>query len=163
MSNVTTKQGIVPFLWYDGQAAAAAQLYTTVFPNSEIHSLKKWGKGTNFPEDWVMTGMITINGLKVYLFDAGPQFKFNESVSFFVLCKDQEEVDSYWNQLTANGGQESQCGWLKDKFGLSWQIVPNFINEKLASGEPARLGNMMQALYTMKKPIIAELEAAYNK
>ena len=163
MSNVTTSQAIVPFLWFDGQAEEAMNLYTTVFPNSEIHTLKHWGKGTNFPENWVMAGTITINGLKVYLFDAGPQFKFNESVSFFVLSKNQEEVDNYWEKLTANGGKESQCGWLKDKFGFSWQIVPSLLNEKLTGGEPAKLSNMMQALYTMKKPIIAELEAAYNK
>jgi predicted 3-demethylubiquinone-9 3-methyltransferase (glyoxalase superfamily) len=163
MSTVTNSQGITPFLWFDGKAEEAMKLYTSIFPNSSITTLKKWGEGSPFPADWVMGGTIIIDGLRVNLFDAGPQFKFNESVSFFVSCKNQEEVDRYWAQLTADGGEESMCGWLKDKFGLSWQIVPSFLMEKLSGGEPKRVGQMMQALGQMRKLNIAELEQAYNR
>jgi predicted 3-demethylubiquinone-9 3-methyltransferase (glyoxalase superfamily) len=163
MSNVTANQKITPFLWFDGKAEEAMKLYTSLFPNSEITTLKHWGEGTPFPAHWVMMGSIIINGLRVHLFDAGPQFKFNESVSFFVSCKTQEEIDTYWNKLTSDGGAESNCGWLKDKFGFSWQIVPAMLEEKLASGDPKRTGQMTQALYKMKKLNIAELEAAYNQ
>ncbi|HEY0274286.1 MAG TPA: VOC family protein [Chitinophaga sp.] len=163
MSTVTANQGIIPFLWYNGQAEAAMQLYTSVFPHSEIQSLKYWGENMPFPAHWVRGGIITINGLKVYLFDAGPDFKFNESVSFFVICKTQAEVDEYWAKLTANGGSESQCGWLKDPYGFSWQIVPAFLQEKLENGEPGRAAKMMQAVWKMKKLDVAALEAAYNQ
>lgn len=162
MSAITTSQNIAPFLWFDGDAAAAMELYTSVFPNSSIISQKKWGPGTSFPPDWIMGGEIIIDGLKVNLFDAGPQFKFNESVSFFVSCDDQEQIDTYWKRLTENGGEESQCGWLKDRFGLSWQIVPTSFMKRVMRGEPARVGKMMQAMMGMKKMIIADLEAAYN-
>jgi predicted 3-demethylubiquinone-9 3-methyltransferase (glyoxalase superfamily) len=163
MSNVKSTQNITPFLWFDGKAEEAIKLYTSLFPNSEIVSLKKWGEGSGFPADQVMMGTIVIDGLQVHMFDAGPQFKFNESVSFFVSCKTQEEVDKYWNKLTSDGGQESQCGWLKDKFGFSWQIVPAILSEYISKGDGKRVGQMMQALMKMKKLVIAELEAAYNK
>jgi predicted 3-demethylubiquinone-9 3-methyltransferase (glyoxalase superfamily) len=162
MNTISTSQNISPFLWFDGKAEEAMKLYTSLFPNSKIITSKKWGPGTSFPADWIMAGTIIIDGLKVNLFDAGPQFKFNESFSFFVSCKTQQEVDKYWNTLTAEGGMESQCGWLKDKFGLSWQIVPSSFMEKVSSGEPKRIGQMMQAMMKMKKMIVADLEAAYN-
>jgi predicted 3-demethylubiquinone-9 3-methyltransferase (glyoxalase superfamily) len=163
MSTITNNQKITPFLWFDGKAEEAMKLYTSVFANSKITSLTKWGEGSGFPADQVMTGTILIDGLQVHLFDAGPEFKFNESVSFFVSCKDQAEVDNYWNKLTAGGGQESQCGWLKDKFGFSWQIVPAILGEMISKGDNKRTGQMMQALMKMKKLDIAQLEAAYNK
>jgi predicted 3-demethylubiquinone-9 3-methyltransferase (glyoxalase superfamily) len=163
METIKTSQNITPFLWFDGKAEEAMNLYTSLFPNSKIQTLKKWQEGSGFPSDQVMMGTIEIDGLRVHMFDAGPQFKFNESVSFFVNCKNQQEVDKYWNKLTSDGGAESQCGWLKDKFGFSWQIVPNFLSEKLNGGEPKRLGQMMQAMMKMKKLIVADLEAAYNK
>lgn len=162
METIKTSQNISPFLWFDGKAEEAMKLYTSLFPNSKIVTLKKWQAGSNFPTDWVMMGTIEIDGLRINMFDAGPQFKFNESVSFFVGCKNQQEVDKYWNKLISDGGAESQCGWLKDKFGFSWQIVPNFLSEKLNGGEPKRVAQMMQALMKMKKLIIADLEAAYN-
>jgi predicted 3-demethylubiquinone-9 3-methyltransferase (glyoxalase superfamily) len=163
MSNVTANQQIFPFLWFDGKAEEAMRLYTSIFPNSQITALKHWGAGTPFPANWVMLGAITINGLQVNLFDAGPQFQFNESFSFFVHCQTQEEIDNYWTKLTDDGGSEGPCGWLKDKFGLSWQIVPAMIQEKLTGGDPVRIGQMMQALQQMKKLNIAGLEKAYNK
>lgn len=162
MDNITTSQNIYPFLWFDGKAEEAMNLYTSLFPNSKIISSKKWGAGMQFPAEWIMTGTIVIDGLKLHLFDAGPLFKFNESVSFFVSCKNQQEIDKYWNALTSDGGQESQCGWLKDKFGFSWQIIPKFMMEKINDGDPKRIGQMMQAMMKMKKLIVADLENAYN-
>ncbi|MCC6412499.1 MAG: VOC family protein [Saprospiraceae bacterium] len=157
-----SSQKITPFLWFDGQAEAAINLYTSIFPNSEIISLKKWGEGSEFPADWVMTGTMSLCGLQLYAFDGGPMFKFTEAISLFVMCKDQAEIDFYWEKLTENGGSETQCGWLKDKFGLTWQIVPAMLGEKISSGEPARIAQMFQTMYTMKKLDIAALEAAYN-
>jgi len=163
MSELATTQNITPFLWYNGGAEEAMNLYTRIFPNSKIKQLKKWGEGSHMPADQVMMGVIEVNGLTMHLFDAGPMFKFTEAVSFFVSCKDQEEVDYYWNALTADGGEESQCGWLKDKFGLSWQIVPAMLNERLSSGDPKRAAQMFQAVMGMQKLDIAELERAYNQ
>ena len=163
MSELSTTQGITPFLWYNGQAEEAMNLYTRIFPNSQIKRLKRWGEGSHMPADQVMMGIIEVNGLTLHLFDAGPMFKFTEAVSFFVSCKDQEEIDFYWNALTADGGEESQCGWLKDKFGLSWQIVPAMLFERLTAGDPKRSGQMFQAIMGMKKLDIAEMERAYNQ
>ncbi|MHA4739936.1 VOC family protein [Dyadobacter sp. MSC1_007] len=163
MSDLTTTQGVVPFLWFDDRCKEAMNFYTSVFPNSKIKMIRRWGEGSPFPADKIMTGSIEINGLTMHMFDAGPNFKFNESVSFFVNCKNQEEVDHYWNSLTADGGEESMCGWLKDKFGVSWQIVPTMISERLNNSDPVRLGQMMQALWKMRKLDIAELERAYNQ
>jgi predicted 3-demethylubiquinone-9 3-methyltransferase (glyoxalase superfamily) len=163
MATITSTQNITPFLWFNDNAEEAMKLYTSIFPNSMITGLKKWDAGGPMQAGKVMYGTIVIDGLKVNLFDAGPQFKFNESVSFMVTCKTQAEIDNYWKKLTENGGQESMCGWLKDKFGFSWQIVPAFLSEKLSHGEPARVGNMFQAVMKMKKFDIAELEKAYNK
>jgi len=162
MSISSTQQNIVPFLWFDGTAKAAIETYVNIFPNSEIISLKNWTEGSGFPTDWLSGGIFIIDGLKMHAFDAGPQFKFNESISFFVNCKTQEEIDFYWNKLLENGGNESQCGWLKDRFGLSWQIVPEYLKEKLDSGEPARIGKMMKAMMKMIKLDIAALKAAYE-
>jgi predicted 3-demethylubiquinone-9 3-methyltransferase (glyoxalase superfamily) len=157
-----SSQRITPSLWFDGQAAEAMKLYTSLFPNSAILNQQHWPEGSSFSSDWVMAGTFVIDGLKVMVMDAGPMFKFNESCSFVVLCKNQEEINRYWYALTADGGQESQCGWLKDKFGLSWQIVPESINAWVSSGDSEKLSKMFQSLYTMKKLIIADLEAAYN-
>jgi predicted 3-demethylubiquinone-9 3-methyltransferase (glyoxalase superfamily) len=161
MSTVATNQKIIPFLWFNGKAEEAMKLYTSLFANSKIEALKKWDAGSGF--DGVMVGTIVLDGLRVNMFDAGPDFTFNESFSFFVTCKDQEEVDKYWNALTRDGGAESQCGWLKDKFGFSWQIVPAFMIDKINNGEPKRLGQLMQTMMKMRKLIVADLEAAYNK
>lgn len=163
MSELSTTQGITPFLWFDGRAEEAMNLYTGIFPNSQIKALKRWGEGSHLPAEQVMMGTIEINGLTMTMFDAGPMFKFTEAVSFFVSCKNQEEIDYYWNSLTADGGEESQCGWLKDKFGLSWQIVPAMLIERFASGDPKRTGQMFQAVMGMRKLDIAEMERAYNQ
>ncbi|TLV03209.1 VOC family protein [Dyadobacter luticola] len=160
--SISSKQGIIPFLWFDGRCEEAMNFYTSVFPDSQINMLNRWAEGGPFPAGQVMQGSVTLNGLTMHMFDAGPMFKFTEATSFFVSCKDQAEVDHYWNSLTADGGQESMCGWLKDKFGLSWQIVPTILGEKSAAGNPQRTGKMFQAMMQMKKMDVAALEAAYN-
>ena len=155
-------QKIAPFLWFDGKAEEAIKLYTSVFKNSKIMNISYWGKGSPFPEGQVMTGIFELDGQQFYAFDAGPQFKFTEAISFFVNCETQAEIDHFWNKLTADGGQESMCGWLKDKFGVSWQIVPPALGKMLSDNDKARSGRVMQTMMGMKKLIIADLEKAYN-
>lgn len=156
-------QTISPFLWYDGQAEEAIRLYTSIFKNSKIININYWAEGSPFPKGQVMTGVFELDGLRFYAFDAGPQFKFTEATSFFVNCETQEEVDHYWNSLTADGGQESKCGWLKDKFGLSWQIIPSALMKLMGDKDPVKAGRVMQAMMQMGKIIIADLEKAYNQ
>ncbi len=155
-------QKITPFLWFDGQAAEAVKLYTSLFKNSRIISMRYWGEGSPFPKDQVMTASFELDGVQFYAFDAGPQFKFSEATSFFVEANTQEEIDFFWNALTADGGQESMCGWLKDKFGLSWQIIPQQLMQWMADNDKARAGRVMQAMMQMKKIIIADLQKAYD-
>jgi predicted 3-demethylubiquinone-9 3-methyltransferase (glyoxalase superfamily) len=152
---------ITPFLWYDGKAEEAIKLYTSIFKNSKIINLAYWAEGTPFPKNQVMMATFEIDGQRFHAFDAGPQFKFNEAISLFVSCDSQEEIDHYWNSLTANGGEESQCGWLKDKFGISWQIVPSILGDMLQNKDKAPL--VMQAVMKMKKFIIADLKAAVGE
>jgi len=154
---------ITPFLWYDTQAEEAAELYTSLFPNSKITSKSYYppegAKAAGMPEGSVMTVSFELDGLKFTAMNAGPIFKFNESISFTVNCSSQEEVDKYWNALTADGGQESQCGWLKDKFGLSWQITPIRLMELMSKGGDAGR-KAMQAMLQMKKIDIQKIEDA---
>ena len=117
-------QKITPFLWFHGQAEEAIKLYTSVFKNSKIINISYWGEGSAFPKGQVMNGVFETDGQKFYAFDAGLQFKFTEAISFIVSCETQDEIDYCREKLTNDGGQESRCGWLKDKFGISWQIVP---------------------------------------
>ncbi len=156
-------QTITPFLWFDGQAEEAIRLYTSIFKNSKIISINYWAEGSSFPKGQVMTGVFELDGQQFYAFDAGPQFKFTEATSFFVNCETQEEIDHYWNSLTADGGQESRCGWLKDKFGLSWQIIPSILLKRMGDKDPAKAGRVMQAMMQMGKIIIADIEKAYNQ
>ncbi len=153
-------QTITPFLWYDGNAEEAIKLYTSVFKNSKIINITYWGEGSPFPRGQVMNGVFELDGQRFYAFDAGPQFKFTEAISFFVNCETQEEIDHCWNKLTADGGQESMCGWLKDKFGVSWQIIPPILGQLLGDKDKARSGRVMQAMMEMKKIISADLEKA---
>ena len=155
-------QKITPFLWYDGKAEEAAKLYTSIFPNSKIVTIKYWGEGTPFPKDQVMTAIFELDGQRFHAMDAGPQFKFSEAMSLFVNCNSQEEVDHYWKKLTADGGQEQPCGWLKDKFGVSWQIVPTALGDMLQDKDKAKAGRTMQAMMKMKKIDIATLQKAYD-
>ena len=152
-------QKITPFLWFDGKAEEAVNFYASVFKNSKITNLRYWGEGSPFPGSQVMSATVTLDGIQFHAFDAGPQFKFTEAVSFFVRCSDQQEVDYFWEKLSEDG-EESMCGWLKDKFGVSWQVVPDVLNELLNSDDQEKLKRAMAALMKMKKIIIADLQIA---
>jgi len=166
-------QKITPHLWFDKNCEEAMNFYTSVFPSgpggkdSKILSIHRYPEGIDDPhmkgmEGKVIHGEFELNGQKFMALDGGPMFRFNESVSFYVNCKSQEEVDHFWNKLTSDGGQESMCGWLKDKYGLSWQIVPARLGELLSDPDRERSGRAMQAMLKMKKIIIAELEKAFE-
>lgn len=160
MPTINQKQKIIPFLWFDGKAEEAIKLYTSVFKNSKIINISYWGEGSPFPKDQVMNGTFELDGQRFYAFDAGPMFKFTEAISLYVNCETQEEIDHFWERLTADGGQESMCGWLKDKFGLSWQIVPPVLGELLGDKDRAKAGRVTQAMMKMKKIIIEDLVKA---
>jgi predicted 3-demethylubiquinone-9 3-methyltransferase (glyoxalase superfamily) len=151
---------ITSFLWFDGQAEEAAQLYTSVFPNSAITSVARYGSDMPGTEGAVMTVGFTLDGHDYVGLNGGPQFTFTEAVSFQISCADQAEVDHYWNGLIAGGGEESMCGWLKDRFGLSWQVVPTALYELLGDPDPARAQRATQAMLGMRKLDIAELRRA---
>ncbi len=152
-------QKITPFLWFDNNAEEAINLYTSIFPNAKILNVTRYGEGAPCPAGSVMTASFQLEGQEFIALNGGPHFKFTEAVSFVVNCSTQEEVDMYWNKLVA-GGEESQCGWLKDKFGLSWQIVPKQLPELLQHKDGRKAQNVMQAMMKMKKIIIADLENA---
>jgi predicted 3-demethylubiquinone-9 3-methyltransferase (glyoxalase superfamily) len=159
-------QKITPCLWFDKQAEEAANLYISIFPNSKMGKISRYGKeGFEFhqmPEGSVMTVEFQLDGQNFMALNGGPVFKFTEAISFVVDCETQEEVDMYWDKLTADGGQESQCGWLKDKFGMSWQITPRILNELMADPDKAKAGRVMNAMLKMKKIDIAEIKKAYD-
>jgi predicted 3-demethylubiquinone-9 3-methyltransferase (glyoxalase superfamily) len=142
---------VTPFLWFDRQAQDAARFYVSVFKDGKV------GKPVAGPDGKVMVVPFEIQGQEFTALNGGPQFKFNESVSFVVHCKDQEEVDYYWENLTSGGGKESMCGWLKDKYGLSWQVMPDVLPELLRG---PKAGKVMEAFMQMKKFDIAALERA---
>ena len=153
MSALTQSSRISPFLWFDNNAEEAVAFYLSIFPNSRrIGELRNTGDAPG-PKGGVLTVSFELDGLRFTALNGGPVFKFNEAVSFVVACETQDEIDYYWSNLTA-GGSEVQCGWLKDKFGLSWQIVPARISELLKTSK------VMQAMMKMKKFDIAELERA---
>ena len=152
---------ISPFLWFDTQAEDAAALYTTVFPDSKITEVHRYGAGGPGPEGAVMLVQFQLDGQDFTALNGGPEhYTFNESVSFVVDCRDQADVDHYWDALTADGGEPGPCGWLKDKYGLSWQIVPAALNELLSDPDPGRSSRAMQAMLKMTKIDVAELRAA---
>ena len=149
----------VPCLWFDGQAEQAAQLYTSVFPRSQIVNVSRYGPDTPGTEGSVMTVDFVLDGQAYLGLNGGPQFPFTEAVSFQIMCADAAEVDHYWDRLT-EGGEEGQCGWLKDRFGLSWQVVPTALPELLGDPDPARAQRAMQAMLGMGKLDVAELRRA---
>ena len=165
-------QKITPFLWFDNNAEEAMNFYVSVFSNStnrkagsKIVNIKRYPKMQLGPmkdmEGKVLTGIFELEGQRLMALDGGPIFKFNESISLLVEVGDQEELDYYWEKLTADGGQESMCGWLKDKYGLSWQIVPKGMEKWMTDKDSARSGKAMGAVMKMKKLIIADIEKAY--
>jgi predicted 3-demethylubiquinone-9 3-methyltransferase (glyoxalase superfamily) len=153
-------QKITPFLWFDNNAEEAMNFYTSVFENSKIGKVSRYPEGSPGPAGSVMTGTFQIAGQEFIVLNGGPQFKFTEAVSFVVNCESQEEIDKYWNKLTADGGKEVECGWLKDKFGLSWQITPTILYELLSNPDREKSKRAMQAMMTMKKIDIEGIKRA---
>jgi predicted 3-demethylubiquinone-9 3-methyltransferase (glyoxalase superfamily) len=150
---------ITPFLWFDTEAEEAANLYTSVFPNSKIIDVTRYGSAGPRAEGTVMTVSFELGGQKFVALNGGPQHKFTEAVSFVVNCKDQEEVDTFWAKLS-EGGEEGPCGWLKDRFGLSWQIVPTALPRLLTDPDAEKAQRVMEAMLQMKKIQIDDLERA---
>ena len=155
-------QKIIPFLWFDGKAEEAMNFYTSIFKNSKIVSVTRYGKGGPGPAGTVMTGTFQLEGQEFMALNGGPQFKFNEALSFFVNCETQEEIDELWNKLS-EGGKKGRCGWLKDKYGLSWQIVPPVLGEMLKDKDPEKSKRVMNALLQMDKLDIKSLRQAYEQ
>ncbi|WP_415853841.1 VOC family protein [Sinomonas sp. G460-2] len=151
---------IVPCLWFDTQAEEAANFYVSIFPNSKVTNVDYYGEAGPRPAGTVITASFELDGKPFLGLNGGPEFTFSEAVSMQVFCADQAEVDHYWDSLTADGGQESQCGWLKDRFGFSWQIVPTRLTELLQDPDPGRAQRAMGAMLQMNKIVIADLETA---
>ena len=147
---------ITPFLWFDTQAEEAMNLYVSIFKNSRVLSV------TPGPHGIAQSVNFELEGQEFIGLNAGPQFKFNEAISFLVNCETQAEVDELWGKLTADGGEESMCGWLKDKYGLSWQIIPTALGQMLNDPDPEKAGRVMQAMLKMNKIDIEALEQAYD-
>ena len=155
-------QKITPFLWFDNQAEEAMNLYISLFKNSKVLSVSRYGEGGPGPRGTVMTATFQLDGQEFMALNGGPHFKFTEAVSLFVNCETQEEVDELWEKLS-EGGEKSQCGWLKDKYGLSWQIIPTALGEMLGDKDPQKAQNVMQAMLQMTKIDIAALRQAYEQ
>jgi predicted 3-demethylubiquinone-9 3-methyltransferase (glyoxalase superfamily) len=155
MERITSSQKIIPFLWFDKEAEEAVNFYTSIFKDSKIKNIARYGKGGPAPEGSVMTVDFELAGQKFLALNGGPHYKFTPAVSFVITCDTQEEIDHYWNKLSS--GQFEQCGWLVDKFGLSWQVVPSNMGQLMTGPNSQRA---MQAMMKMKKLIIADLENA---
>lgn len=159
-------QKITPFLWFDNNAEEAVAFYTSVFGDSEVGAKAKYDDASSEvsgkPKGSVMVVDFEIAGQKFIALNGGPQFKFTEAVSFVIDCKDQKEVDYYWSRLTADGGEESMCGWLKDKFGLSWQVTPTVMSSLIGGPDPEGSKRAMDAMLKMKKLDIQKLQDAYD-
>jgi predicted 3-demethylubiquinone-9 3-methyltransferase (glyoxalase superfamily) len=154
-------QKITPFLWFDDNAEEAMNFYVSVFKNSKIGRVTRYGETGPGPKGKVMTGTFELRGQEFMALNGGPQFKFTEAISFFVNCETQEEVDELWEKLS-KGGEKGRCGWLKDKFGLSWQIVPTALGKMLSDADPAKSQRVMKAMLQMDKIDIARLKQAYD-
>ena len=154
-------QKITPFLWFDHQAEEAANFYTSIFKNSKILNISRYGEGGPGPEGTVMTVTFQLNGQEFTALNGGPIFKFTEAISFFVHCETQEEVDELWKKLT-DGGEEEQCGWLKDKYGVSWQIIPTALMEMLQDKDPEKSKRVTKAMLQMRRINIKALRQAYE-
>jgi predicted 3-demethylubiquinone-9 3-methyltransferase (glyoxalase superfamily) len=155
-------QKITPFLWFDGKAEEAMNFYTSIFRNSKIGSVTRYGEGSPGPKGTVMTGRFELEGQEFMALNGGPQFKFTEAISFFVNCESQEEVDELWERLSQDG-EKGQCGWLKDKYGVSWQIVPTVLGKLMGGKDPEKSKRVMQAMLRMQKIDIKALQQAYEQ
>ena len=152
-------QKITPFLWFDDNAGEAMEFYTSIFKNSKILDVRRYEDVASGQAGKVMTGTFVLDGQEFMALNAGPMFKFTEAISMFVSCETQDEIDDLWERLSA-GGEKSQCGWLKDKFGLSWQIVPPILGELLGDPDAAKSKRVMEAMLQMSKIDIAALQRA---
>lgn len=154
-------QKITPFLWFDGKAEEAMNFYVSIFKNSRVVRVSRYGDAGPGPKGSVMSGTFQIEGQEFFALNGGPQFTFTPAISFFVNCETQAEVDDLWNKLSA-GGEIQRCGWLKDKFGVSWQIIPSVLGRLLGDKDPAKSGRVMKAMLQMEKLDIQRLQQAYD-
>ena len=155
-------QNIIPFLWFNGQAEEAMNFYTSIFKNSKVLSVARYGDAGPGPKGSVMTAQFEVEGHQFVALNGGPQYTFTPAVSFLVNCTTQDEVDHLWDRLSA-GGQEMRCGWVTDKFGLTWQVIPTLLPELLAGRDPQKAQRVMQAMLQMKKIDIAALRRAHDQ
>ncbi|MGA9121221.1 MAG: VOC family protein [Bacteroidota bacterium] len=155
-------QKIVPFLWFDDKAEEAANYYVSIFSNSKVLSVTRYGDAGPGPKGTAMSVTFQLNGQEFYALNGGPQFKFTEAISLFVNCETQQEVDDLWEKLS-KGGEKSQCGWLKDKYGLSWQIIPTALGKMLGDKDPKKAKGVMEAMLKMSKIDIQALKQAYEQ
>ena len=153
---------ITPFLWFDGKAEEAMNLYVSLFKNSKVGNVTRYGEGGPGPKGSVMTATFELDGQEFMALNGGPEFKFTEAISFYVNVETQEEVDELWEKLS-NGGQQGQCGWLKDKFGLSWQVVPSILGKLLRDKDAEKSKRVMKAMLQMQKIDIKQLKQAYDQ
>ncbi len=153
---------ITPFLWFDSQAEEAAKFYVSVFDNSKIIETAYYGEGSSKPAGTVLTIEFELDGTRFLALNGGPHFQFSEATSFSIDCKSQDEIDYYWNKLTAGGGGPLKGGWLKDRFGVSWQVVPDMMPRLLQDPDRAKASRAIKAMLKMKKIVIADIEAAAN-
>ena len=155
-------QKITPFLWFDDRAEEAMHFYTSIFKNSKIGSVSRYGEGGPGAKGKVMSATFELEGQEFFALNGGPQYSFTPAISFFVDCKTQAEVDELWEKLSA-GGEKSRCGWLKDKYGLSWQIIPSALSELMRDKDPAKARRVMEAMMKMSKIDIQGLRDAYDR
>ena len=155
-------QKITPFLWFDTQAEEAMNFYTSIFKNSQVITVNRYGDAGPGPKGAVMTAAFSLDGQEFIALNGGPEYRFNPAISFVVNCDTQDEVDYYWDRLSA-GGKEIQCGWLVDRFGVSWQIVPTILGRLMGDPEPVKANRVMQAMLQMIKLDIDGLQRAYDQ
>ena len=155
-------QKIKTCLWFDGRIEEAVNFYVSLFKNSKVNEVSRYPDGAPMPAGTPLTATFELDGVEFMALNGGPQFTFNEASSMYVDCADQAEVDRLWSALTANGGEESMCGWLKDRYGLSWQIVPKQLGELMGDPNPAKSQAVMKAMLQMRKLDVATLEQAYK-
>lgn len=155
-------QKITPFLWFDDKAEEAARFYVSIFGNSKLGAISRYGDAGPGPKGTVMVAQFELDGQAFLALNGGPQYTFSPAVSFVVNCESQEEVDHYWDRLSEDG-EQVQCGWLKDKYGLSWQVVPTVLGKLMQDKDPEKAGRVMKAMLQMKKIDIAGLQRAYEQ
>jgi len=156
-----TGNGFTTCLWFDGQAEEAAQYYTSIFPDSSIGKTSRYTEAGPGEPGSVIVVEFELNGQKFVGLNGGPQFTFNESISFQIFCDDQAEVDRYWEELTSGGGEESQCGWVKDRFGVSWQVIPKGLTDLVGDPDPEKARRATEAMLSMRKLDLHEIEKAH--